>query len=128
GDRRSDQAPDAAAMGRWQAEPEAAPALGSLFRGRDWSRPSTAAVREAGAAWRSYETEVMDAPQGRAETAEPLPEEAADYPLGIARGQVADTYIVAEAPDVLVILDQHAAHERLVLERLRAAGAGEKVS
>jgi DNA mismatch repair protein MutL len=127
GDRRSAQAPDAAAMGRWQAEPLAAPALGSLFRGRDWTAPS-ASVREASSAWRSYEAGVLDAPQGRAEEAAPLPEEAADYPLGIARGQVADTYIVAEAADGLVIVDQHAAHERLVLERLRAAGAGEKVA
>jgi DNA mismatch repair protein MutL len=50
------------------------------------------------------------------------------YPLGVARGQVAGTYIVAEADDGLVIVDQHAAHERLVLERLRAAGAGEAVT
>jgi DNA mismatch repair protein MutL len=67
-------------------------------------------------------------PQGRAEVAEPLPKEAAEYPLGVARGQIADTYIVAEAADGLVIVDQHAAHERLVLERLRAAGAGEAVA
>lgn len=64
-------------------------------------------------------------PRGRAEEAAPVPEAARDYPLGIARGQVANTYIVAEAADGLVLVDQHAAHERLVLERLRAAGAGE---
>ena len=57
-------------------------------------------------------------PQARAEAAvEPVP----TYPLGVARGQVAATYIVAEAEDGLVIVDQHAAHERLVLERMRAA-------
>ena len=44
-------------------------------------------------------------------------------PLGVARGQVAATYIVAEAEDGLVIVDQHAAHERLVLERMRRARA-----
>ena len=44
---------------------------------------------------------------------------AADHPLGIARGQIANTYIVAEAADGLVIVDQHAAHERLVLEAMR---------
>jgi DNA mismatch repair protein MutL len=37
---------------------------------------------------------------------------------------VAATYIVAEAEDGLVIVDQHAAHERLVLERMRRAGSG----
>jgi DNA mismatch repair protein MutL len=43
------------------------------------------------------------------------------HPLGVARGQVAKTYIVAEAEDGLVLVDQHAAHERLVLERMRRA-------
>lgn len=55
-----------------------------------------------------------------------LPEPAAPtYPLGAARAQVARTYIVAEAEDGLVLVDQHAAHERLVLERMRRARAGE---
>ena len=58
---------------------------------------------------------------GRAEQAsEPVPE-GTRHPLGVARGQVANTYIVAEAEDGLVIVDQHAAHERLVLERMRKA-------
>merc|ERR1712034_238973 len=60
-------------------------------------------------------------PQARAEAASaPIPE-TQDFPLGVARGQVARTYIVAEAQDGLVIVDQHAAHERLVLERMRRA-------
>jgi DNA mismatch repair protein MutL len=64
-------------------------------------------------------------PQARAEPAvEPVPR----YPLGVARGQVAATYIVAEAEDGLVIVDQHAAHERLVLERMRAAREGGSVA
>jgi DNA mismatch repair protein MutL len=56
--------------------------------------------------------------------AEPAVEPVQSWPLGVARGQVANTYIVAEAEDGLVIVDQHAAHERLVLERLRAARSG----
>ena len=65
------------------------------------------------------------APAARAEPAvEPVP----SYPLGVARGQVAATYIVAEADDGLVIVDQHAAHERLVLERMRSAREGGAVS
>jgi DNA mismatch repair protein MutL len=63
-------------------------------------------------------------PQARAEPAIAPPPASTDHPLGVARGQVAQTYIVAEAADGLVLVDQHAAHERLVLERLRAAMAG----
>ena len=65
------------------------------------------------------------APAARGEPAiEPVP----SFPLGVARGQVAATYIVAEAEDGLVIVDQHAAHERLVLERMRAAREGGAVA
>ncbi|WP_341207400.1 DNA mismatch repair endonuclease MutL [uncultured Sphingomonas sp.] len=56
------------------------------------------------------------------------PPATTDFPLGVARGQVAKTYIVAEAQDGLVLVDQHAAHERLVLERMRAALAGGRVA
>jgi DNA mismatch repair protein MutL len=62
-------------------------------------------------------------PSGRAEPASEAVPEAQAYPLGVARGQVAATYIVAEAEDGLVLVDQHAAHERLVLERMRRAMA-----
>jgi len=60
--------------------------------------------------------------------AEPAVAEVPKYPLGVARGQVSATYIIAEAEDGLVIVDQHAAHERLVLERMRAAREGAAVS
>ena len=63
-------------------------------------------------------------PQARAEPALDPPLSTIAHPLGVARGQVARTYIVAEAEDGLVIVDQHAAHERLVLERMRAAAEG----
>jgi DNA mismatch repair protein MutL len=108
-------------MANWQAEPisrEPAPALGSLFA----RNPEPYALRDAGQVWRGYEASVL-APAAKAEVADAAPEPAASHPLGVARGQVANTYIVAEAEDGLVIVDQHAAHERLVLERLKAAGA-----
>ena len=53
---------------------------------------------------------------------------SADYPLGIARGQIANTYIVAETDDALILVDQHAAHERLTLERMKRALAGGTVA
>lgn len=133
GDRRSAQGPDAKAMERWQREPagqQAAPALASIFS-RDWSRPSTG-FRETPRPWREPQADVLDTPldmpSGRAEEAEALPGGMDQFPLGIARGQVANTYIVAESADGLVIVDQHAAHERIVLERLRTAGAGATAS
>lgn len=130
GDRRSAQLPDAAAMGRWQTEPprdEPSPALRSIFEGRDWSPNRSNHMAAPAAAYHAETGEVLDAPQGRAEMADAVDEDAARFPLGIARGQVANTYVVAEAADGLVIVDQHAAHERLVLERLRAAGAEDAI-
>ncbi|MBU2587124.1 MAG: DNA mismatch repair endonuclease MutL [Alphaproteobacteria bacterium] len=137
GDRRSAQGPDRGAMARWVSEPASTspfpsgegPGMGGLPNPA-WPRtplpnPSRQGegllLREAGFAY----SQTGSTPSGRAEEAAPLPEGAAQYPLGIARGQVANTYIVAESADGLVLVDQHAAHERLVLERLRAAGAGE---
>ncbi len=46
---------------------------------------------------------------------------AADYPLGVARAQLHETYVVAQTDDGIVIVDQHAAHERLVYERMKKA-------
>jgi DNA mismatch repair protein MutL len=60
------------------------------------------------------------AADARVAVAEPAPD-LLDRPLGAARAQVHETYIVAQTRDGIVIVDQHAAHERIVYERMKAA-------
>ncbi|OYU73716.1 MAG: DNA mismatch repair protein MutL, partial [Alphaproteobacteria bacterium PA3] len=99
GDRRSAQGPDRGAMARWVSEPVAAaptaPLLETIFTGRDWSAPQPR-LGEAHTTWNAPLAQPGAMPMGRAEEAAPVPAEAQAYPLGIARGQVANTYIVAE--------------------------------
>ncbi len=112
---RSMQRPDEAALAAWTREPvEASP------QAEIWGQGSN----RSSAVYDRRPSFITPPPQGRAEPAYAPPPETSAFPLGVARGQVAKTYIVAEAEDGLVIVDQHAAHERLVLERMRRGMAG----
>ena len=122
---RSVQRPSARALGNWRQEPMASlpdsptPISPMPIFAEQWSAAAPAAYQGVG----DRRTNFIAPPQARAEPAYSPPPEGQNFPLGVARGQVAKTYIVAEAEDGLVIVDQHAAHERLVLERMRRAVA-----
>jgi DNA mismatch repair protein MutL len=127
---RAVQRPAEAALAAWQQEPMPSP-QSDIFAPRhmayqgDYGRRTAfsglSEARSSFADMGAIQGEDLAPLMGRAEAATHAVPEAASHPLGIARGQVANTYIIAEAEDGLVIVDQHAAHERLVLERMRAA-------
>ncbi len=73
--------------------------------------------------------EEAPAPPWPIEEAVPAAVESDAFPLGAARAQIHETYIIAQTADGLVIVDQHAAHERLVYEQMKVAMAeGQVVS
>ena len=84
-----------------------------------WGRPL--AHEPAGDLAPGMSAPAAPAYENRDDTPEP------DFPLGVARAQVHETYVVAQTGDGIVIVDQHAAHERLVYERMKAMIAEEGV-
>src|SRR5690606_35404194 len=110
--------------------PQAAPSLNLPFgntarwRGYDNLRPATPGLAEAAALYNAPQGDFSGERPVEAGEAEPLAPAARNenaaapvalqaYPLGAARAQLHETYIVAQTADGIVIVDQHAAHERL---------------
>ncbi|MCA2012508.1 DNA mismatch repair endonuclease MutL [Cereibacter sphaeroides] len=85
----------------------------------DWAPRDWALTDQPGADWQPqpYTAARIEPEQG-----------PQDAPLGAARAQVHENYIIAQTRDGIVIVDQHAAHERLVYERLKAQTASHGVT
>jgi DNA mismatch repair protein MutL len=98
------------------ARPQSSPNFSANWRG------SGASYRGglAEAAQAAFETIAQPSADARANIA-PVLQADLERPLGAARAQLHETYIVAQTVDGLVIVDQHAAHERIVYEKLKRA-------
>ena len=84
------------------------PRVYQMDRPRSYAPPRQSGFAETPATFARMEAPVVE---------EILPE--ADHPLGAARAQVHENYVIAQTTDGIVIVDQHAAHERLVYEKLK---------
>ena len=97
----------------------APPAASYAVLPRDWQAPQVP---------RPDPSMIPDLPPSAPPSAESAGEVVSDTLLGAARAQLHKTYIVAETDDGITIIDQHAAHERLVMERMKAAMAADSVA
>jgi DNA mismatch repair protein MutL len=97
---------------------------GSTRQNADWSERRGTSLPPGFAEAMQAPFEALSAPSANtsafAEQRAGARSEETAHPLGAARAQVHNTYIIAETADRVIIVDQHAAHERIVLERMKA--------
>ena len=103
---------------------------GSATRGWDWRRSPNYSTPFDGAAAPDHTNAFVEVAQSVFDTGAPTAdvrfneapaENLLDRPLGAARTQIHETYIVSQTRDGLIVVDQHAAHERIVYEKLKAS-------
>ena len=121
------------ALDKIRTEPTSETVSGHLLQGDYSPRPfSSQPVPMQGAYSARVEPDAVH--EARPDFAAPAPQAPLqDFPLGLARAQLHETYVVAQTADGIVIVDQHAAHERLVYERMKTAmpsfgGSGQGVA
>jgi DNA mismatch repair protein MutL len=100
----------------WQRSPAFPPATAPAGPRSAFESAAAAAFAEPGQAAFDVGTPTADVRFEAAPSADLL-----DRPLGAARTQIHETYIVSQTRDGLVVVDQHAAHERIVYEKLKAS-------
>ena len=110
----------AEAMGAFRARQHAGAPAGNFGR-RQYGRPPPSGLSEENVPYHVPLSGLDAPPSARQETKFTPVDGDTDWPLGVARAQVHETYIVAQTEDGIVIIDQHAAHERLVYEDMKAA-------